>query len=199
VSLDRKRWALLAQEIKFSQLEIARKRADAWRTGLATLTTLLTGVLVVKGRADVSALTLSSQVTVAVLLGVALITLLAGALWVSRAIAGPPDGEFMLTGEDLEEWTRGEVRAIERALTWVPRLSAASIIVVAAAVAVTWFAPAKPTTTVLLVRVTMSTGQQACGMLVGVGKRELIITSASVPTLIPLSAVVTVAPVAACA
>jgi hypothetical protein len=32
--------------VEFSQLDIARKQADTWRTGLAALTTLLTGVLV---------------------------------------------------------------------------------------------------------------------------------------------------------
>lgn len=198
MSLDRKRWALLAQDLKFGQLDVARKRAESWRTGLATLTTLLTGVLVVKGRDSLSPLTLPFQIVIAVLLGLALIALLAATLWVNRALAGPASGEFMLTGEDLEEWTRGEVRTIEHALTLAPWMAAASVLVIAAAVAVTWFAPARPTTNSPLVRIITSGGRQTCGTLTGATDRHLIITPSSAPVVIPLSAVVAITPVTAC-
>ncbi len=135
MSLDRKRRALLAADLKFSQLDIARQQAGTWRTGLATLTTLLTGVLVVRGRDDLSALTRPFQIVVAVLLGLALVLLLWATMWVSRALAGPPGEEILLTGETLEEWTRVEVKKISTALRWAPRLAAASVLPVAIAVA----------------------------------------------------------------
>lgn len=197
MSLDRKRWALLAQNLKFSQLDIARKQADTWRAGLATLTTLLTGVLVVKGRDDTSGLILPFQVVVAVLLGLALVLLLWSTLWLSRASAGPSGEEILLTGEDLEEWTRSEVRKISRTLYWVPQLAAASVLIVAAAVAFTWFAPTRHTDIAPLVQVTGSS-RQSCGELVGVSDDRLVIRTTSEVTLIPLSAVDTVTPVAAC-
>lgn len=197
LSLDRKRWAIRAQQVKFGQLDIARKQAETWRTGLATLTTLLTGVLVVKGRDDLSTLTRPFQIVVAVLLGLALVLLLCATMWVSRALAGSP-ALFLLSGEALEEWTDGEVRAVSRALSWVPRLAAASVLTVAAAVAFTWFAPAQPTPAGHLVLVTDSAGHQSCGQLIGVTKQELLVQLTTGPTVVPLSAVTALIPVTAC-
>lgn len=177
MSLDRKRWALLAADLKFSQLDIARKQADTWRTGLATLTTLLTGVLVVRGRDDVSTLTRPSQIVVAALLGLALILLLWATIWVSRALAGPPGEEILLTGEGLEQWTSGEVRKISTALRWVPGMAAASVIAVAAAVGVTWFGPAAAGTPAPLVQVSQTDGQTTCGTFIGETQHQLILTA----------------------
>lgn len=197
MSLDRKRWALLAQDLKFSQLDIVRKQADTWRTGLATLTTLLTGVLVVKGRDDVSALTLPFQVLVSALLALALILLLWATMWVSRALAGPPGEEIMLTGEGLEQWTYVEVGKVSNALHWVPLLAAASVLIVASAVALTWFAPAQHASTASFVQVTGPSGQ-SCGELVGANDHEMVIRTTTSTTLIPLSRIDTIVPVAAC-
>lgn len=197
MSLDRKRWALLAQNLKFSQLDTARKQADTWRAGLATLTALLTGVLVVKGRDGASDLIRPFQILVAALLGVALTLLLWATMWLTRALAGPPGEKILLTGENLADWTQGEVRKISTALRWAPGLAAVSVVAVAAAVALTWFGPASGTTTPL-VQVTESTGQQSCGVLLGVSKHELILRSTAAPTLIPLSAVDAISPVTGC-
>ena len=197
MSLDRKRWALLAQDLKFSQLDTARKQADTWRTGLATLTALLTGVLVVKGRNDASELTRPFQILVAALLGMALILLLWATMWLSRALAGPPGGKILLTGENLADWTQGEVRKISSALRWAPPLAAVSVIAVAVAVALTWFGPA-PGTTTPLIQVTESTGQQPCGALLGASKHQLILRSTAGPILISLSAVDAITPVIVC-
>ena len=197
MSLDRKRWALLAQELSFSQLDIARKQADTWRTGLATLTTLLTGVLVIKGREDVSELTLPFQVVVAVLLGLALILLLTATIWVSRALAGPPGDEILLTGETLEEWTRDEVHKVSSALHWVPRMAAASVLLVAAAVAFTWFSPVRAASTQPLVQVEDKSGQ-TCGALIGSAENQLVIRTATSTTVLPLSDLISLNPVATC-
>ena len=197
MSLDRKRWALLAQDLKFSQLDIARKQADTWRTGHATLTALLTGVLVVKGRDDASVLTLPFQVVVAALLGLALILLLWATMWVSRALAGPPGEEILLTGEGLEQWTQGEVRKISKALYWVPLLSATSVLIVATAVAFTWFAPSHDVSTTPLVQVAGPFGH-SCGELVSATNRRLVIRTTTTTTLISLSDVDTITPVTVC-
>jgi hypothetical protein len=197
MSLDRKRWALLAQHLRFSQLDIARKQADTWRTGLAALTTLLTGVLVLKGKDDVNALTLPFQIVVAVLLGLALMLLLWATMWVSRALAGPPGEEILLTGEGIEEWTQGEVQKISKALHWIPQLAAASVLIIAAAVAFTWFAPSDDASTTQLVRIVSPSGQ-SCGELVGVSNRQLVIRTTISITFIPFSAVYTVTPVSTC-
>jgi hypothetical protein len=197
MSLERKRWAVLAQNLKFSQLDIARKQADTWRAGLATLTTLLTVVLVVKGRNDASALIPPFQIVVAVLLGLALVLLLWATIWISRALAGPPGEEIMLTGEGLEKWTQGEVRKISKTLHWVPLLAAASVLFVAAAVAFTWFAPTQNTDIIPVVQITESPNQY-CGELVGASDRQLVIRANNAITVIPLSAIKTITPVIDC-
>jgi hypothetical protein len=76
-------------------------------------------------------------------------------------------------------------------------MAAAGVVAVAAAIGLTWLAPAQSTTTPL-VQVTESTGQQSCGQLIGVSNRELIVQPTTGPTLIPLSAVTAVTPVTAC-
>lgn len=204
MSLDRKRWALLAADLKFSQLDIARKQADTWRTGLATLTTLLTGVLVVRGRGDVSTLTRPFQIVVAALLGAALILLLWATMWLSRALAGPPGEEILLTGEGLEQWTNDEVRKISKALRWVPGLAAASVIAVAAAVGLTWFAPAAQGTSAPLVQVSETDGQTTCGTFAGETTHQLILTLAAASGrtartgYVPLASVLAIIPVTTC-
>jgi hypothetical protein len=200
VSLDRKRWLLLAQDLKFNQLDIARKQADTWRVGLATLTTLLTGVLIVKGKSDASALPAWYQAAAAVLLAAALALLLTATMWLSRALAGPPGERILLTGEGLEEWTAGEVRKVAKALSWAPGMAATSVVLVAAAVGVTWFAPAaqrQPDNP--LVRVTV-TGGQSCGALVGETRQEVILTAPSggAPAAIPIPSVLAMTPVTNC-
>lgn len=185
MSLDRKRWALLAADLKFSQLDIARKQADTWRTGLATLTTLLTGILVVRGRDDVSTLTRPFQIVVAALLGLALILLLWATMWVSRALAGPPGEEILLTGEGLEQWTSGEVRKISTALRWVPVMAAASVIVLAAAVALTWFAPAAQGASTPLVQVSETGGQISCGTFIGETQHQVVLAAPAATVATP--------------
>ena len=194
---DSKRWAQLASELKFSQLDTARKQAEVWRAGLAALTALLTAIFVLKGRDNVSALTELCQAVVVGLLGLALALLLIATMWVSRALAGPPGEEILLVGEEVEKWTRREVRKISTALRWAPLMAAVGVVAVAAAVGLTWLAPAQSTANPLI-QVTESTGHQSCGQLIGVSNHELIVQPTTGPILIPLSAVAAITPVATC-
>lgn len=196
MSLDRKRWALLAQDLKFRQLDVARAQAETWRTGLTALTALLTAILVLKGRDNVSALTLPFQVSVVALLGAALGLLVTATLLVTRALAGPPGEEILLSGEALEDWSAGEVRTISTALRWAPWLAAAGVVFVALAVGITWLAPAQDTTTPL-VQVTTPTAQP-CGELIGATQHQLVLRTSTGTALLPLSAVVTITPVTSC-
>lgn len=196
MSLDRKRWALLAQDLKFSQLNIARRQAETWRAGLASLTALLTAILVLKGRDNVSALIRPYQIVAVGLLGLSLLLLLAATMLVSRALAGPPGEEILLSGEGLEQWTRDEVRKISKALKVAPWLAVVGILAVAAAVGITWLAPAQGS--VPLVQVTSSTSR-SCGQLIGVTRHQVILRTADTATvLIPMSSVASLTPVPNC-
>lgn len=196
MSLDRKRWALLAQDLKFSQLNLARKQAEAWRAGLASLTALLTAILVLKGRNNVSMLTRPYQVTAVGLLGLSLLLLLAATMLVSRALAGPPGEEILLSGEGLEQWTRDEVRKISIALRSAPWLVVSGILAIAVAVGITWLAPAQGSTP--LVQVIGSTGR-SCGQLISITRHQVILRTADTATvLIPVSSVANLTPVPNC-
>jgi hypothetical protein len=198
MTLDDKRWAQLASDLKYTQLDTARKQAEVWRAGLAALTALLTAVFALKGRDSVSDLAKPYQAIVVGLLGLALLLLLMSTMWVSRALAGPAGQQILLVGKEVERWTKAEVRKISAALRWAPFLAALGVIAVGAAIALAWLAPATVTSRPL-VQVTDSAGHQSCGQLIGVTKHQLVVGPAGGPALIPLSEVVAITPVVSCA
>ena len=139
---------------------------------------------------------LSGARFVVALLALALATLIAATLLVSRSLAGPAGEEILLTGEDLERWTTDEVGKISRALRLAPWLAAGGV--VAVAVGITWLAPVR-STSARLIRVTESAGQQACGQLLGANVNQLIvIPAAGRVQVIPLAAIAAVTPVTGC-
>lgn len=197
MTLDKKRWAQLASDLKFSQLDTARRQAEVWRAGLAALTALLTAILVLKGRDNVSDLTEPYQALVVSLLALALTLLLAATMWLSRALAGPPGRTTLLTGEALKDWTEHEVDKISAALRLVPLLAVIGVFTVAAAVGTTWLAPIQPTAS-SLVQVTSPAGQE-CGEFIGETAKQVILRPLTGPaTVIPLSAVTSITPVTTC-
>jgi hypothetical protein len=198
MTLDDKRWAQLASNLKYTQLDTARKQAEVWRAGLAALTALLTAIFVLKGRDNVSDVVEPYQAIVVGLLGLALLLLLTSTIWVSRALAGPAGQEILLVGEEVERWTKAEVRKISASLRWAPFLVALGVIAVAAAIALTWLAPAKDPSQPL-VQVTDSAGHRSCGQLIGVTNQQLVVAPAAGPIVVPLSDVVSLTPVVSCA
>jgi hypothetical protein len=196
MSLDSKRWALMAKELKFRQLEVARHQAEAWRAGLAALTAVLTAVLVIKGRENVSELTQPYRTLVVLLLGGALCLLIWATMLVSRAIAGPPGDNILLSGEGLQDWTAREVENISNAVRWAPRLAVAGVVAVALAVGMTWLAPAQNASYPLM-RVDEKTGQ-ACGAMLGILHDQVVLQHDGGTMLLPLSAVISMEPVTAC-
>lgn len=197
MTLDDKRWAQFASELKFRQLDIARKQAEVWRAGLGALTALLTAILVLKGRGNVSDLTRPYQALCVGLLALALTLLMAATLWVNRALAGPSGRNVRLSGNSVKRWTEREVDKISLALRWVPWFAAAGVLAVAAAVGVTWLAPVQGATAGL-VRVVGTSGQE-CGQYLGETATQLILHPSTGPvTTVPLAEVTSVTPVATC-
>lgn len=194
MSIESKRWVQLAQELRFEQLTSARKQAEGWRTGLAGLTALLTVVLIVKGRDNVSTLTPNFLWTVVALLGAALALLVTATLLAVRAASGAPSTAILLTGENLRAWTKAEVRSVGRFIRWAAILTVTAICVLALAVGITWTAPvSRPSPS--LVEVVLSTGS-VCGELAGVKNGDLLLTGEL--RLIPLAHVLAMDPVKAC-
>lgn len=149
-----------------------------------------TGLVLARRRSSASAGTRT-------LIGVALGLLLTATILVTRAIAGPPGGNILMTGEELMLWSEEEVQRISTLLWRTPWLALGGIVAVAVAVAVTWLALAQNGGNPV-VQVNASTGHQSCGQLIGVSNHELIVDSATGPVLVPLSAVTAITPVAIC-
>lgn len=199
MSTDRWRWAQRADKLRFEQLDVARRQAESWRTGLAGLTTLLGTVLVIKGRDNVSALALPYRWVVVALLGAALAGLVGATLVALRAAYGVPSERCLLTGEDLREWTRQEVARIQAALTRAGRLTLAGVGLVAIAVGFSWLSPVAASDSPLVV--VESGSGRFCGTLVDTDQGKLIMAIGEPDSrhqLIPLAAITRIKPVGSC-
>lgn len=183
-------WARRAHELRFHQLEATRKQAESWRIGLAGLTALFSAVLVVKGRDDLTRLATPFAQLVAALYALALLALVVATLSAVRAASGAPGDTCLLTGEDLEAWTRRETVQAGQKIVLARWSSLFGVCLVAAATGLAWFAPiqssAEPTVTV------ESTDARYCGGLAGVSGGSVIIHSGETYRLVPLSSIVTI-------
>lgn len=200
MSTDDWRWEQKAQRLRFDQLDIARKQAENWRTGLAGVTTLLSAVLIVKGRDNVSDLSTPYRWTVTVLFGVALGCLAVATVLALRAASGTPTRQSLLSGKDLSTWTAGEVLRIRSALTWAAMLTIGGVALVAAAVGTAWLSPTTASSSSGLVTVQVRTAK-VCGVLMGISNGNLVISQGSTPRRaqsIPLATVDWVSPTSSC-
>lgn len=193
---DDRRWAALAHELRFHQLDIARQQAETWRTGLAALTALLTAVFILKGQDSVSTLAPPYQVLVVTLLAVALGLLLAATVIVTRAIAGPQEYAY-ITGPKLKEWHRSETERVTGILRIVPWFAVAGVTAVALAIGIAWLAPARDASQPL-VRVTGQNGQ-ACGTFLGISRQQAVLRNAGGRiVIVALTASSAITPVSSC-
>jgi hypothetical protein len=200
MSGDRWHWGQKAQQLKFNQLEAARKQAESWRTGLTGITALFGAVLVVKGRDNVTAVAAPYPAIVLALFGMALAALVVATLAALRAASGVPGDECLLTAEDLQAWSQRETREVYRWITAARRLTIAGVLLVAAGVATAWFAPAKPPD-LPLVRVDAPAGQ-LCGRMLQLGdgilRVEEVGTGARTNHVIPIVDVMRFSVVTSC-
>ncbi|WP_055525481.1 hypothetical protein [Streptomyces graminilatus] len=158
-----RRWAELARELEFSQLDQLRKQAEGWRNGLVGLTALVTVLAVLKGRDDLTNLPSPWQTVATILLGAAYLFLVAGSLVTVRASYGKPGDLLHLGGQSLRKWTLTEIRRVRRALYLSMAAFALGMTLVAAAVGVSWTHTEESTAD--LVKVTTATAD-FCGQLV---------------------------------
>lgn len=175
-----RRWLALAQELKYHQLEAVRKQAEGWRTGLTGLTTLLSAVLIVKGRDDISKLSDPWPYAVVGLLAVAFVLLVIASLRAVRAASGLPDDVIYLTGEQLRDWTATECDRVRDAIGDAARFTLLGLGLLAIAVGLTWLGPIAPGGGTL-VRVE-GPGTNVCGTLAGANSGQLVVTPADAKT-----------------
>jgi hypothetical protein len=153
------------QDMVQSQLEVARGQAEGWRNFLATATALLAAVLVLKGRENVADLPPHYRYAVVACTACGLLALLASAFAGASAAHGQP-GEALVhaDGAALLRWEAEEVRRIGRLVARARWLAVTGVLATAAAVMLTWTAPAADAASG---RVTVHTRDGAvCGDLV---------------------------------
>ncbi|MDG4787563.1 hypothetical protein O7626_16745 [Micromonospora sp. WMMD1102] len=196
MTADRWWWAQKAQQLKFTQLEAARKQAENWRTGLVGVTSLLGAVLIVKGRDNFTTLARPYPLLVLALFGLGVVALLLATLAAIRAASGAPGDEIMLNGEELRAWTEIEVIEVHRAIRVARVLTIMGICAVFAGAATAWFAPARTTPTPL-VRIHTPAGQ-LCGRLLHLGDGVIRVGETGRYHLVPLTSTIHVETVETC-
>ncbi|MEU5339750.1 MULTISPECIES: hypothetical protein [unclassified Streptomyces] len=178
-----RRWAELARELEFSQLDQLRRQAEGWRNGLIGLTALVAVLAVLKGRDDLSRLPSPWQTVATSLLGAAFLLLVAGSLTAVRASFGKPGEVLHLGGQSLRKWTLTEIRRVRRALYLSTVAFACGMALVAGALGVSWTHTEEPAAD--LVKVSTSAGE-FCGRLVSYVPSGVTLLPASGDTTKPL-------------
>ncbi len=195
MSDDGLRWAEKARGLQFEQLDIARRYAEGWRTGLAGVTALLGAVLVVKGRDTVTGLALPYRIVVLAALATALALLVTATLTAIPAASGVP-GEMLLNGEEVRVWTGQEVRRVGRAVRQARALTVAGVVAVMAGIVISALAPtAAPNRPLATIETPVG---RFCGPLAMVDNRTLRIGSATDYRLVPVDAPVHITLVERC-
>lgn len=130
------------------RLALVRSRAEKWIGAIAALSTVLAGVLVIKGPGDATKVILGWRIAVAAALGCALALLALATYHAYRAAFGAPRSlteiqPIPLTGlhDRLAAARRTAADNALSDLTFAVRAAVTAVAVIAVAVAVTWFAP----------------------------------------------------------
>ncbi len=174
-------WAKKADALEFEQVNLVRSAAAKWRDGLIALTALLTAVTIISGPDKASELSSTGRWVVGLLAGLALLALLVGSVCAMRAAYGIPGKKHLLTGENLQAWSDYEAKWGTRFLIAAMVSFPLGVLLIAAAVAVTWFDkdlfPPKPAQLVAVETVVpdMTDPQPYCGKLVRSTPTALVI------------------------
>ena len=171
-----RRWAEMARELEFQQLPELRRQAEGWRTGLTGLTALVAVLAVLKGRDSLAELPDGTRALAMGLVLGAFALLVAGSLVAVRASHGLPGEEIYYEGQELRRWTERECVRVGRAVRAAAVLCLAGLVLVTAAVAVSWAATPEKRSgkRAGLVRIDHR-GAAVCGRLVSVTAKRAVV------------------------
>lgn len=167
-----------------SELARVRAAADKWKTGLAALLGLIATVSVVKGRDSFKTLDIGTQHGIIILLGVALVAAAIAALSAMRAAYGPLVRKTLGANEQLRNLRLTAAEDARRDLRHARRLSVLVLLLLAAAVGITWWGE-EPTPA--MVKVTKNDDSVVCAPYAGANDKTVKFKDGSNQQGIPLT------------
>lgn len=174
-----------------AELPRVRAAAIAWRTGLAALLAGLLGFGLIQGRTDIGELARPWAVAVGLLLAVALLAGLSGALCLMRASHGTYRTTRTAGLPTRAAADHQEALTSARYLRWGVRCTLLCVLFLAGAVATNWYGPAKETARVVVV----TPQETLCGTVLrlGDGQARLLTEDGEVTLALPAGSVIRVA------
>lgn len=171
-SADDLRWARLARELPFAELDAVRRQAEQWRNAIGGLTALLGFAALVRGRTDLTTMPPGWRIATATALAVAFLTLLAGSTLAAYTSFGRPGVVVRTNGASFRQWSVARARQIGRLVPIAVGFAGLGVVLTAVAVGLTWFAPTADAGGRYTVR---SASGEACGELIGVENGRLVL------------------------
>ncbi|MFD9906867.1 hypothetical protein [Streptomyces sp. NPDC059063] len=195
-----RRWAELARELEFTQLDELRARAEGWRNGLGGLTALLAVLVVLKGRDDLNGLPAWARHTATGLVAASFLLLLTGSVLAVLAAHGRPRERILLAGQSLRRWSEREAARILRLLPVALVCCLLGVVCGGAGIGIALALTEAPQDR--LVRVTTTTGER-CGEFLGSGRDGVALREGDgggggKRVTLPARSVVSVTPVGGC-
>jgi hypothetical protein len=164
-------------ELARGELEVTRKAAETWRTGLAGLTAIVTGALFIKGKDSVDDIAHPWNVYLGIALGIAIAAAVIGTLFALRASAGEPkqtSSEEIRKAGGIEAFRRKLAADAASDLHVAQFFAVAAVVLLAVAVGISWYAPEPHSEPPAQLRVTAG-GEQICGTNKGVSAGKIVL------------------------
>lgn len=183
---DRER---LLGEVK-DALARVRRTAENWRTGMAGLTALVTGTLLFKGRQDIADYPSWARYVLGGLVIASLVLTVVSLLLFLAAAYGrtaPTSAQSIIDGGGVDVFNVGLATAALRDLRLARRLALVGATLLAAALLLSWYAPAPSGKPDAYVTIVVDGGPQApamplCGVLRGLDGKTAVLQMAGEPT-----------------
>lgn len=193
--------ALNAYRAVSQELPAVRAMADSWRKGLAGLLVAVLGFTLIRGRSDLGQLVTGWAVAVAVLL--ALVVAIGGfaAYQILGAASGWPKPIPAITGRRSDGRTASAPTTHDLAMKSLAALrqgmaaATLAVLLLLAAIATTWFGPAKESAPLYVVD---GSGAVFCGKVKETDHGRITLESGTGTTVVQLGAVTNLAPVDSC-
>jgi hypothetical protein len=186
---DDLRWARLARQLPFEELDAVRKQAEQWRNAIGGATALLGFAALVRGRNDLTAVPSGWRIAIGLILGAAFVALFAAFVVAAYASFGRPGLRVRVNGAAYRRWSTARAREIGRLVPVAAAAAGLGVVLTAAGVGLTWVAPAasEPASRFAVV----STGGKACGDLAGIENGRVVLLTSVAGRPVPWSAPLT--------